>query len=475
MFIFDLVLDHAILNTSNYLTTMNDNWAEQKKKHLVLSQSFADKYEEEYSESNFATGSYMAFELLTIEKFIKECPSRYLAVDLGCGEGRDTFFLAKHFEQVFGYDFASNMIKNAVKNKFKKSIGNVLFEVKDVEDGLKEFDENSVPLVNSAFGMGSFVRDIDKLADEIHRILMPHGIVLFCFYNRNALLNTLNLEWKPAISARLDANDKNILNVELPDGKTHSIGVRSYDVKEIKQKLERVFEIIEISTFPSLSSLFPVDLFKNVTARELCSNVDHLLSNNLDIAAGPYIVVICRKQGNLLKESQLKGYEKVLYLLRNHRIDPTIREHEPARDRNDIQRVLPEAVLDEMLFSQLVTIIEPHQAKVKLSRLGGRHILIGVPGDRKIDFGKLATFLGVKRSSLASTEPSIVKELTGFEPGSIPMFAMPKRIPIIIDEKILSKKFFWSGTGKETESIRLSLDDYKLLSAFTKADISKPR
>lgn len=446
---------------------MNKNWKENKIKHFNLSEQYASEYDENYAQSNYATGSYMEYELSTIQRFAKEAPSNYLALDLGCGTGRDSFLLTKFFEQVIGYDFSPNMIKTANYNKLSKQIGNVSFYVSDIEDGLAEIQDGSVPFVNTAFGMGSFVSDIQKLCAEIKRVLMPQGVSIFSFYNSDALVNNLNLEWRPAISAILDP-ENDCLNVDI-NGNIHTIAAKSYNVKEIRKKLEGFFSILEITTFPTLSALFPTKLFENDTARNLCKNVDQILSNNLDIAAGPYIIVICRKTGSLKKERELKGYEKFLYMLRNHKIKSFIKEHEPAKNMQDIFKILGGVPHDTMITSMLISI--------QIDKMGDKykHYLIGLPADRKLDFGKLATFLRVNRKNIKQTDMGLVEELTGFIPGSIPPFAMPKKIPVIIDHRLLSKDFLWCGTGKVTESIKIATKDLRKMSNCVDADISKPR
>lgn len=68
-----------------------------------------------------------------------------------------------------------------------------------------------------------------------------------------------------------------------------------------------------------------------------------------------------------------------------------------------------------------------------------------------------------------------VEEITGFQIGSIPPFGLPKHIPVILDLKVKEQKEIWCGTGKRTESIRLTLKDLQALSTPTFCDVSKPK
>jgi hypothetical protein len=53
-----------------------------------------------------------------------------------------------------------------------------------------------------------------------------------------------------------------------------------------------VFGIHAISTFPSLSSIFPQQFFENERVRNLCLEADLLLADNIELAGGPFIVVV---------------------------------------------------------------------------------------------------------------------------------------------------------------------------------------
>jgi hypothetical protein len=70
------------------------------------------------------------------------------------------------------------------------------------------------------------------------------------------------------------------------------IPVVAYSVVEIKAELEKFFNIVSITTFPSISSIFPQQLFENERMRKLCLEADLLLAENLDLAGGPFIVAV---------------------------------------------------------------------------------------------------------------------------------------------------------------------------------------
>ena len=444
-------------------------WIKGKEQHKRLSDAVAEKYDDVYEAATFATGSYMRFELETIARLTNSVPSTAVAVDLGCGTGRAAFVLAKHFDQVYGYDFSTKMIRIANRNKIHRRVGNVLFEKRDIEDNPLPLEDASAGMVNSGFGMGSFLFNPAPVFREVRRVLQPKGIAIFSFYNAEALVNSLTLEWKPALAARqMEGTDR--LRVEF-ESKSYEISARAYSAKEIRRRLEGNFNVIEVLTFPTLTALFPQALFEHERARQLCTRVDHILAANAELAAGPYIIAICRKGGKALRQKRSLGYARVLQLLEQHRIRIDLRSHAPVRNMDDVCRVL-NAKRSEMAKSVLLAV--HGEGPVNTDKLDAELYLIVIPADRKVDIGSLARLLQKKRKQLRFATQVEIEELTGFEVGSIPPFGLPKNVPVIMDSRLANLKKVWCGTGKATESLHISVEDLKILATFTVADVSKP-
>jgi ubiquinone/menaquinone biosynthesis C-methylase UbiE len=267
-----------------------EKWTELKQSHKDLSAAAASTYDELYQNSNHATGIYMRYEEDLIESVMKNLPQTAIAAVMGSGTGRESFALARHFEKVFGLDFSPEMTHQAQRNQQKKGIKNTFFMTLDVEHDDLPFADHSVDFINSSFGMGSFVLNPANFFLEIKRVLQPHGRVIFSFYNSQAFVNQLDLGWKPAISSRLNHEEK-ALEVNF-NGSTYFVPVVPYSVTEIKAELERFFFIHSITTFPSISSIFPQQFFDNERVRKLCLEADLFLADNLELAGGPFIVAV---------------------------------------------------------------------------------------------------------------------------------------------------------------------------------------
>lgn len=441
-------------------------WADGKARHLALSAAAAERYDELYEQANFATGSYMKYEIKKLRDAATLAPDHEIAVDLGCGTGRDTFELARTFRQVYGYDFSPDMIRVANKNKVTKTVGNVTFDVSDVERGLGDLDSESASLVNSAFGMGSFVERIEDLAQTARRLLKPSGVAVFSFYNREALVNALELSWRPALAARPVPGER-LLRVDF-GGVTYDIAAVMYSVEEVKRKLSSHFDVAEISTYPTLTALFPQSLFDSPTAQSLCVHVDDSLADNPALRIGPYIVAVVRKRGRISRPLPQLGYRRVLHLLDLHHIDASrLVQHQPVRNMGDVQAAFPD--VDPGCMIKAILISYAKDSNTQRTKL----YLMAIPADRRLDFGKVATLLGARRSEISMATAIQVDERTGFSVGSVPPFALPDNVVVFLDRSLTGLAEIWCGTGKSTESLRLSLSEFRKLSTFTVADLIK--
>jgi len=102
---------------------------------------------------------------------------RSRALDFGCGVGRLTQALARHFETVVGVDIAPAMLKGARKyNKFADRCQYVLNE----RDDLRLFESNSFDFVYSNLVLQHMRPEYCKsYLKEFIRVLRPNGLLVF--------------------------------------------------------------------------------------------------------------------------------------------------------------------------------------------------------------------------------------------------------------------------------------------------------
>jgi prolyl-tRNA editing enzyme YbaK/EbsC (Cys-tRNA(Pro) deacylase) len=92
----------------------------------------------------------------------------------------------------------------------------------------------------------------------------------------------------------------------------------------------------------------------------------------------------------------------------------------------------------------------------------GRPVMALVPGDRRADSEKVARAAGCHFARIAA--PDEVTQATGFDPGAVAPFPLPRVERLFIDPTLLSHRVVWIGAGSErhmaslapTELVRLS-------------------
>jgi ubiquinone/menaquinone biosynthesis C-methylase UbiE len=113
------------------------------------------------------------------KRFISTLQKGSMVLDLGCGNGRNSIYLAKEGMKVIGLDFSRGLLKIAKnKTEWKGMTENV---------DLIEGDINSLPLINDSIDVVLYIATLhhlptpqERLASllEIKRILKPRGRTL---------------------------------------------------------------------------------------------------------------------------------------------------------------------------------------------------------------------------------------------------------------------------------------------------------
>jgi prolyl-tRNA editing enzyme YbaK/EbsC (Cys-tRNA(Pro) deacylase) len=95
-------------------------------------------------------------------------------------------------------------------------------------------------------------------------------------------------------------------------------------------------------------------------------------------------------------------------------------------------------------------------------RCDGSAFVVLVPGDRRADAGKIARAAGAQRARIAGSEE--VRDATGFDPGAVCPFPLPRVQAVFVERTLLSQPVLWIGAGSDrhmaavspTELLRLS-------------------
>lgn len=99
----------------------------------------------------------------------------------------------------------------------------------------------------------------------------------------------------------------------------------------------------------------------------------------------------------------------------------------------------------------------------------GRPVVAMVPGDRRADAGKIASAAGGGSARIAGVEE--VQDATGFEPGAVAPFPLPRVDRVFIDRTLLSHRLVWIGAGSDRHMAALSPAELVRLSRARPMDV----
>jgi Cys-tRNA(Pro) deacylase len=98
----------------------------------------------------------------------------------------------------------------------------------------------------------------------------------------------------------------------------------------------------------------------------------------------------------------------------------------------------------------------------------GRAVVALVPGDRRADLVKIARAAEAAEARFARA--SEVEEATGFAPGAVAPFPLPKVDRVLIDRSLLAHDTVWVGAGSHTHLAALRPADLARVARATQVD-----
>ncbi|MEM2888001.1 MAG: aminoacyl-tRNA deacylase [Candidatus Bathyarchaeia archaeon] len=100
----------------------------------------------------------------------------------------------------------------------------------------------------------------------------------------------------------------------------------------------------------------------------------------------------------------------------------------------------------------------------------GEHVLLIVPGDRKVDLKAAAAALKTKNIRLVPFDKA--EEISGYPPGGTPSVGHKTKMRIVIDEELLKFETVFCGGGSRDKLVELRTTDIVKLNDATVAKIS---
>ncbi|MEM7369186.1 MAG: class I SAM-dependent methyltransferase [Bacteroidota bacterium] len=134
----------------------------------------------EYGESFFDELTKKSLDRLLLRRFAEENMDKGRILDLACGPGQTTHYLARHgLDQLIGIDLSSGMIKEAQRRNQYQS--RATFEQGDLMD--LRFEQGEIGGAICFYGIVHFtLEELEQALIEIRRILEVGGQLLFSFH-----------------------------------------------------------------------------------------------------------------------------------------------------------------------------------------------------------------------------------------------------------------------------------------------------
>jgi prolyl-tRNA editing enzyme YbaK/EbsC (Cys-tRNA(Pro) deacylase) len=99
----------------------------------------------------------------------------------------------------------------------------------------------------------------------------------------------------------------------------------------------------------------------------------------------------------------------------------------------------------------------------------GRPVVVLVPGDRRADPRKVAAAAGATRARVARAVE--VEAATGFAPGAVAPFPLPRVDRVLIDRTLLALEQVWVGAGSPRHIAGLTPDELVRLARAQPMDV----
>lgn len=87
----------------------------------------------------------------------------------------------------------------------------------------------------------------------------------------------------------------------------------------------------------------------------------------------------------------------------------------------------------------------------------GEHVLLIIPGDRRVNLKRVARVLKVKNIRLVPFDKA--KEVSGYPPGGTPSVGHKTKMRVIVDKSVITHKTVYCGGGTREKLLELRTKD----------------
>ena len=207
--------------------------------------------------------------------FTDHISKKDVVLDLGCGNGQNTFKAAKKVKKVVGVELDDALLKIAKETATAKKLQNVSFEKADLEKRLK--------YKNNAFDKILFLDVLehlinrDQILDEIKRVLKADGLLFLGVPNKETswkkIQRSVGVCYYSDPDHKIEYSKRGITNLL----KSHNFEIRHFDYGKFDTPFRGIFDIIGSISIP---------IYKKITKwREKKAKKDPIQASGFEIVA----------------------------------------------------------------------------------------------------------------------------------------------------------------------------------------------
>ncbi|MBS7637450.1 YbaK/EbsC family protein [Candidatus Bathyarchaeota archaeon] len=147
---------------------------------------------------------------------------------------------------------------------------------------------------------------------------------------------------------------------------------------------------------------------------------------------------------------------------------------EYLKSKGVYHRFIPKSETIHTADAASATGIELHRITKNLISVTdrGEHVVLIVPGDRRVNLRKASEVLGVRNVRLLSPEEA--EAVSGYPPGGTPSLGYRERVRVIVDDELTELERIFCGGGSRDLLLEVRVEDVIRLNEAIVASISEP-
>lgn len=170
-------------------------------------------------------------------------------------------------------------------------------------------------------------------------------------------------------------------------------------------------------------------------------------------------------------------FEKIIQLLDENKIWYQVLAHEPVWTSQQAAAVRPEISLRQ---GAKAMVLKYQKSKIKdqskapnseLPVTGYSYFMVVLPGDQRVDYKKVARFLGIKDCTLASAEE--VEKVVGIKIGAVSPLGHLSGLETLVDSYLLENEVIAFNAGDHSKTVIMKSSDYLKISSAKVSDFGK--